>query len=54
MAQIKAALDALELAYTESKRCRSLIQKALNPSAKSERSVVNKMGSLPAALGITL
>ena len=50
MTQVKAALDALEVDYTEFKRCRALVQKALNATAKNERSLVNKMASLSASL----
>ena len=50
MAQVKAALDALELSYTEFKRSRSLVQKSLAASVQSERTLTSKMNLLSAAL----
>ena len=46
MSQVKAALDLLDLAHTEYKRCKSLLQKSLDATNKNERSVTNKMTSL--------
>ena len=50
MAQGKAALDALELSYTEFKRSRSLVQKSLGASVQNERTLTSKMNLLSAAL----
>ena len=50
MAQVKAALDALELSYTEFKRSRSLVQKSLAASVQNERTLTSKMNLLSAAL----
>ena len=50
MSQVKSAFDALELAYTKYKQCKSLMDKALLADPRNERSVTNKMNSLQDAL----
>ena len=52
MAQVKAAIDALELSPTENKRCHTLVQKALAATIKNERLFSNKMNSTSAALSL--
>ena len=50
MAHAKAALDALQIAFTHYKQSKSLLGKSLNTTSKNERNISNKMSSLSAAL----
>ena len=50
MAHAKAALDALQIAFTQYKQSKSLLDKSLKATSKNERNIANKMSSLSAAL----
>jgi len=50
MAHAKAALEQLEIAYTDYKQKRSLLDKALKATTRNERNIQNKMTSLTAAV----
>ena len=50
MAHAKAALEQLEVACTEYKQKKSLLDKALKAPNRNERNIKNKMMSLAAAV----
>ena len=50
MAHAKAALDNLQVAYTQYKQSKSLLDKALKTTSKNERNINNKTTSLSTAL----
>ena len=50
MAHAKAALDNLQVAFTQYKQSKSLLDKALKTTSKNERNIKNKMASLSMAL----
>ena len=50
MANAKAALEQLEVAYTDYKQKKSLLDKALKTSTRNDRTIRNKMSSLSAAV----
>ena len=50
MANAKAALEQLEVAYTDYKQKKTLLDKALKASTRNDRTIRNKMSSLSAAV----
>ena len=50
MANAKAALDALQIAFTQYKQSKSLLDKSLKATSKNERNITNKMSSLSVIL----
>jgi len=50
MAHAKAALDNLQVAFTQYKQSKSLLDKALKTTSKNERNITNKAASLSTAL----
>ena len=50
MAHAKAALEQLEIAYTDYKQKRSLLDRALKATSRNERNIQNKMTSLTVAV----